>query len=172
MLNETAQTVVSRFLKQMPIKTLIVVPFVPLPEFAAHEQQLLARMPVHPGVEHPEVRKLLPLLARHFADHRLLSVNDLVVAQHEHEVLLKRVDQGKRDVSVVKPAVDRIERHVLKEVVHPTHVPFESKTKTAKIRRPRYSRPGGRLFGNRHDAGESFVADLVKPLQEINRIEV
>src|SRR5919201_2020434 len=42
-----------------------VVPFVPLTEFATHEEQFLAGLAAHPGVEHPQVGKLLPFVSRH-----------------------------------------------------------------------------------------------------------
>src|SRR5579875_1576028 len=34
-------------LTQVPVQTLLEVPLVPLPKFAAHEEQFLPRMPVH-----------------------------------------------------------------------------------------------------------------------------
>jgi hypothetical protein len=53
-------------LEQVPIDALVVIPFLPLADFASHEQQLLAGVRVHPGVKHTEVGELLPWIARHF----------------------------------------------------------------------------------------------------------
>src|SRR5437868_15081590 len=116
----------------MPIEGLIVVPFVPLAEFAAHEEQLLAGMPIHPGVEHPEIGELLPFVARHFIEKGFFSMHDLVVAEHENEIFLESIEQGKGDVALMKTPMNGIELHVTKEVVHPTHVPFEPEPKPAQ----------------------------------------
>ena len=86
MLHETAQAVVLRKTRQMPVELRVVVPLAPLAEFAAHEQQFFARMPVHPGIEHPEIGELLPFVARHFVDERAFAVHHLVVAQDQNEM--------------------------------------------------------------------------------------
>jgi hypothetical protein len=65
MLNKTAQSVVAGQLHQIPVETCVVVPFVALAEFAAHEEQLFAGMPVHPRQEHPKIGELLPFVAGH-----------------------------------------------------------------------------------------------------------
>ena len=86
MLHQPAQAIVPRQLKQLPIEIDVVVPFVPLAEFAAHEQQLFAGLPVHPRQKHPEIGELLPFVARHLGKERTLAVNDFVVAQHQNEM--------------------------------------------------------------------------------------
>src|ERR1700741_5579021 len=55
MLHQPAHAIVTRKAKQVPIELNIVVPFVPLAEFAAHEEQLFAGLPVHPRYKHPEI---------------------------------------------------------------------------------------------------------------------
>jgi hypothetical protein len=65
MLYQPAQTVMRRKTNELPVKACIVVPFVPLTEFAAHEEQLFAGMPVHPREKHSEIGKLLPFVTRH-----------------------------------------------------------------------------------------------------------
>src|SRR5437763_7350119 len=96
----------------MPIERLIVVPFVPLAEFAAHEEQFLPRMPIHPGIEHAEIGELLPLVPRHFIEQRSLPIDDLVVAKHENEILLESVEERKSDVALMKAPMDGIELYV------------------------------------------------------------
>src|SRR5216110_505116 len=59
MLNEPAETVVLRQSRKLPVELAVVVPFAALAEFAAHEKQLLAGMPIHPGEEHSQIRELL-----------------------------------------------------------------------------------------------------------------
>src|SRR6266550_6200836 len=136
MLDQPAEAIVLWKLGQVPIERLIVVPFVPLAEFAAHEEQLFPRMPIHPSIEHPEIGEFLPLVARHFIEKRSFPMHDLVVAKHEDEILLKSIDQGKGDAALMKTAMDGIKLHVTEEIVHPTHVPFEPEPKPAEVSRP------------------------------------
>ena len=120
-----------------------MVPFVPLAEFAAHEEQLFPGMPIHPGVEHPEIGKLLPLVPRHFVEKRSFPVHDLVVAEHQNEILLEGIEQGKGDVALMKTPMDGIELHVAEEIVHPTHVPFKPEPEPAQVSWPGNAGPGG-----------------------------
>src|SRR3981081_3064627 len=135
MLHEPSETVVTRQSEQITAEFAMVIPLAALPEFATHEEQLLARMPVHPRVKHPQIRELLPFVARHLIQERALAVHDLVVAKHENEMLLERIHERERDVVVMEAPEDRIERHVMEEVVHPAHVPFEPEAEAAEIRR-------------------------------------
>src|ERR1017187_4377664 len=105
----------------MPVETLIVVPFLDLSEFAAHEEEFFSGMPVHPCEEHSEIGKFLPFIAWHLHQGRAFAVHDFIVAEHENKMFLKSVEQRERDVAVMKPAINRIETHVLKKVVHPAH---------------------------------------------------
>src|SRR2546428_10638928 len=108
-------------------------PLPPLAELAAHEKQFFAGMSVHPGEEHPQIGELLPFIARHFRNERTFAVDDFIVTQNQDEALVKRVDERERDVAVMKPQINRIEAHVMEKVVHPSHVPFETETKSAQI---------------------------------------
>ena len=143
MLHQSAQSIVPRQIQEMPVEALIVIPFVPLTKFAAHEEQFLARLTIHPRVKHPEIGKLLPFVARHFRNERPFAVHNFVVTEDENEMLLKGVEQREGNVAVMKTAIDRIETRVLQEVMHPTHVPFESEPETPEISRPGNARPGG-----------------------------
>jgi hypothetical protein len=58
-----------------------------LTELGAHEQELLARMSEHVGVEQPEIGETLPFVAGHAVDHRALAVHHFVVRERQHEVL-------------------------------------------------------------------------------------
>ena len=61
------------------------------------------------------------------------AVHDFVVAQHQDEMLLEGIHEREGDVAVMKAAEDRIERHVMEEIVHPAHVPFEPEAEAAEI---------------------------------------
>ena len=66
MLDKAAQPVVHRTLREMPIQTRIVVPFLPLAKLYSLEDKLFAGMRPHPRKEHPDIGELLPRIARHF----------------------------------------------------------------------------------------------------------
>ena len=68
---------------------------------------------------------------------------DLVVAEDENEILLESVEQGKGDVALVKAPMNGIELHISEEIVHPTHVPFESEPESAEVGGPGHTGPGG-----------------------------
>ena len=66
-------------LQQVPIQLLVVVPLAPLAEFAAHEQQFFAGVHPHERQIGTQVGKLLPAVARHLVDQRMLAVHHLIV---------------------------------------------------------------------------------------------
>src|SRR5438034_5395089 len=120
-----------------------MVPFAPLPEFAAHKEKLFPRMPEHPRIKHPHIGELLPDIARHFRKQRAFPIDNFIVTQHQNEMFLKSIEEREGDVSLMEPPVNRIELHVSEEVVHPAHVPFKAEPKAAKISRARNAGPGG-----------------------------
>ncbi|MNL76325.1 hypothetical protein D3C87_2022770 [compost metagenome] len=69
----------SRLFQQVPVETLLEVPFRSLAEFATHKHELRARVREHVREHQPQVRKPLPFVARHFIEERFLAVNNLVV---------------------------------------------------------------------------------------------
>ena len=66
MLHQSSQAIVAGKINQLPVEARVVVPFIPLAEFAAHEEKLFTGMSVHPSQKHPEIGELLPFVARHF----------------------------------------------------------------------------------------------------------
>src|SRR5438876_1634976 len=49
--------------EQMPVEALVVIPFAPLAELAAHEQQFLAGLAVHVTVQQAQPSELVPVVA-------------------------------------------------------------------------------------------------------------
>ncbi len=159
-------------LEQMPVQRAVVAPLRALRELLAHEEQLLAGMRPHVGVQAAQVGELLPAVAGHLVDQRALAVDDLVVRQRQDEVLAERVDERERQLVVVVAAVDRVLLEVVQRVVHPAHVPLESEAQAAEIRRARDARPRRRLLGRADDARLVAMQDLVELLEEGDRLEV
>ena len=61
---------------------------------------------------------------------------------------------------------------VAERVVHPAHVPFEAEAEPAQVRGTGDARPGRRLLGDRHRAGDPPVDGRVHLLQERDRLQV
>ena len=113
-----------------------MVPFTLLREFAAHEQELLARMGEHEGVIGAQVGETLPVVARHPSENGAFAVHHLVMRERQDEVLGEGVMQPELDVAVMIFAVHRFLRDVAQRVVHPPHVPFVAKAEPADVDRP------------------------------------
>src|SRR5207249_9851943 len=74
------------FLCQMPVETLLKVPFVPLSEFPAHEVQRLAKMLVHRSIEQSVVGEFFSCLSRHLVEQRPFSIHYFIVRQWKDEL--------------------------------------------------------------------------------------
>ena len=95
-------------LKEMPIEAARFAPLIALGKFLAHEEEFLAGMRVLICIEQAEIGELLPHIAGHFVDQRVLAVNDFVMGKGKNKVFAERVDQRKGDFVVFVLAVDRI----------------------------------------------------------------
>ena len=170
--HEIAHAGMERRAEEMPVELGIEIPLAALRKFLAHEDELLAGMRPHEAVEGPEIGELLPVVARHLAEHRALAVHHLVMAERQHEILGEGVEQAEGQLVVMESAEHGIERHVVERVVHPAHVPLEAEAEAAFMRGARDARPGGRLLGDRHRAGMLAISQLVGGLQETDRLVV
>jgi hypothetical protein len=133
---------------QVPVQAAVLVPLAPLSEVLTHEEQLLARMRPHEAVVQAQVGELLPQVAGHLVEHRLLQVDDFVVRDRQDEVLVEGVHQAEGQLLVVVLAVDRIVGDVVERIVHPAHVPLEGEAEAAEVGRPADHREGGGLLGD------------------------
>src|SRR5690625_383720 len=66
-------------LQQVPVDGMVMIPLAPLPELPTHKEQFLARMAEHPGIEKPEIGKLLPVITRHLGEQSSLQMNHLIM---------------------------------------------------------------------------------------------
>jgi hypothetical protein len=99
---------VERVLEHVPVERAGAVPLGALAELGTHEQQLLAGMGEHVGVQQPQVGEALPLVARHLVDHRAFAMHHLVVRERQHEVLGEAVQHAEGQQIVVVLAMDRL----------------------------------------------------------------
>ena len=106
-LNPALQLGMWKVIENPPVQAGVVIPFAPLPNLPAHEQQLLAGLRVHVREKQAQIGKLLPVVARHLADERSLPVDHLIVRQRQHEILREGVHHAEGQVVVMELAVDR-----------------------------------------------------------------
>ncbi|MNO91649.1 hypothetical protein D3C76_832010 [compost metagenome] len=149
-----------------------MVPLAPLAEFAAHEQQFLARVRPHEAQVGPQVGEFLPAVAGHLVDQRVLAVHHFIVGNRQNEPLRPGVHQAEAQFVVMMGAVHRVLLNVVQRIVHPAHVPFIGKAQAALLRALADPRPGRGLFGN-HQRPRCFQRDdVVEVTQEVDGLEV
>ena len=79
--DEPAYALVLRAFEQEPVGLAGEVPLPSLRELAAHEQELLAGVGEHVGVEQAHGGELLPPVSGHAFEHGTLAVHHLVVGE-------------------------------------------------------------------------------------------
>src|SRR5215471_19905569 len=84
--------------EQMPVQALCVIPLLPLPKFASHEEELFAWVSPHVAIEGTQVGEPLPYVPRHFREQRSFAVDHLIVRERQHKVFIIGVHQGKGDI--------------------------------------------------------------------------
>src|SRR4026207_1117768 len=132
-LHEALESLVPLEIAEMPLQAGVVVPLAPLSELPTHEQHLLARMCVHEAIEGTEVGESLPLVTGHFVEQRSFPVHNFIMREHKNEIFIEGIEEPKRNLILVKSAVDWIVAEVVQHVVHPTHIPFEREAESSSI---------------------------------------
>ena len=92
-------------LERRPLEAGLVVPFGPLRQFIAHEEQLFAGHGVHVTEEQAQVGIFLPVVARHHGEERTFAMHDFIVGQRQDEVLMEGVHHAKRQFAVMMLAI-------------------------------------------------------------------
>ena len=118
---------------EMPIQTVIEVPLDEMAKLTAHKEQFFAGMRHPIAEESTQPREFLPVIPRHLADERTLSMDDLIMGERQDKVLRKRIHERKCDLVLIPLSVDGIEAHIGKHVVHPAHVPLVVKAHPAHV---------------------------------------
>ncbi len=159
-------------LHEWPVQCGLGIPFGPLAELAAHEQQLLARVGILVGIQQPQVGETLPHIARHLVQHASFQMHHLIVGEGQHEVFSPQIELAEGQLVMVVLAVDGIRFHVGQGVVHPAHVPLHGKAQATHVRRAGYHGPGGGLFRDGDDTRKIAVDNLVHFPQEGDGLQV
>ena len=171
--HQALQPGMGRIVQQTPVQLLVVVPFMALTQFAAHEQQLLARMAPHEPVIGAQVGQLGGVVAGHLFQHAALAMHHFVMADRQDVVFAEPVDQAKGHQVMMIAAMDRILLDIAQGVVHPAHVPLEPEAQPAVVHGRRHARPGGAFLGHGHQAfGPFAVSQRVHLLEEFDRFVI
>ena len=159
-------------LQQIPVQLLIMVPFAPLAEFAAHKQQFLARMRPHKAQIGTQVGEFLPAISGHLVDQRVLAMHHFIMGNRQDKAFGPGIDQAKAQLVVMVGAVHRVLLDVVQRIVHPAHVPFVGKPQSALIGALADAGPGRGLFGN-HQCARHFAGNhIVEMAQKLDGFEV
>ncbi len=161
-----------RLVQQMPVQSVVGIPFAPLRNLAAHEQQLLTRVSPHQCQIRPQIGKGLPLIAWHARDEGTLAMHHFVMRQRQYKVLGKGVHQAKGQLVLMVPAVDWIHRKIAQGVMHPAHVPLVVKTQSTGFGWLCHFREGCGFFGQGDRTRPLHPHHLVHALQKGNRLQV
>src|ERR1700682_176611 len=128
-------------LEQVPVEAASFAEFTSLAELLAHEEELLTGMTVLIGVKESEIGELLPHVAGHFVEKRIFAVDNFVVRERQHEVLGESVEHREGELVLMVFAMNGVGGEISEGVVHPAHVPLETKTETTEIGRARDTGP-------------------------------
>ena len=112
-------------------------------QLSAHKEQLFTGVRIHKCQIGPQVGKPLPIVTGHTGQNSALTMNDFIVGQGQNKIFTPGINRTERHLPMMVLAIDRIEFHILKRVVHPSHVPFEVKPKPAVCNRRGHTRPAG-----------------------------
>lgn len=99
-------------------------------------------------------------------------MHHLVVGERQDEVLVIVVHHGEGHLVVVITAMHRLLLHVAQGVVHPAHIPLETKPQPAQEGGTRNAGEGGGLLGYGHRVGILTIDCFVEPLEQADRLVV
>src|SRR4030042_449870 len=158
--------------EKVPIQVFVMVPFPPLPNLSAHEEQLLPGLSVHISEKQSEVGKLLPQVARHLAQQRAFAVNNLIMRKRHYKVLSESIEHAESQLVVVILPVYGVLGYVQQSVMHPAHVPFGAESQAPYISGTGAHRPGSGLLGKCLHIGIIPVDFFIETAQKLNCINV
>ena len=161
-----------RILKQIPVELSFLAPLLLLCELLSHEQKLLATVSHHKCISCHEVFEFIRLKARHFVEHRAFQMHNLIVRQHKDVILTLVVAHRKCHLVVVIFTEIWIQLHIIKEVMHPSHVPLVAEVQSIFLYLACYFWPCGRLFGYHYSSVISSKYECVDMLEKFHCLKI
>ena len=99
-------------------------------------------------------------------------MNDLIVGKHKNIFFGISIRHGECHLIVVVLAEIWIQLHILKEIMHPTHIPLHRKSKTVILCLACHLRPCCGLLCNHHQPRITAYYQAVQVLEKLNRLEI
>ena len=108
-------------------------------------------MYIHISVEHSRLGKFCLICAVHFLQDRRLAVYHLIVRQRKEEAFALEVPHGEAQFVGRRTPETGIHLHVFQRIMHPSHIPFVVKAKSAILRAFCHMWKFGGVFGGGED---------------------
>lgn len=159
-------------LQEVPVEADQVVPLLTLGKFTSHEEQFLSRVGEHKGVVATEIGKFLPRVSGHLVQEGTFAMDNFIVRQRQDKIFVETIEHAESQVVMMMCPVDGLFVHVFQGIVHPTHVPLEPKTESARTDRPGDLRPGGGFFGDGDGTFALFVDFGVEGTDKIDGFDI
>src|SRR5947209_345383 len=99
-------------------------------------------------------------------------MNYFIVRKRQDEILMVMIEHGKGEIVLVIFPVNGVPAEISQRVVHPAHVPFESKAEATNVRRACNQWPGGRFLRNGDHSRMLRVREMVEMAEELHGFEV
>ena len=134
------------FCQQEPIQFPLFAPLPQLRKILSHKEQLFAGVHHKICIRQTQVCKLGILIARHLINHRTLQMNNFIMREHQYILLTLIITHRKGHFIMIILAEIRIKLHIIKEIMHPAHIPLHGKVQTTIFCFSSHHRPCGRLL--------------------------
>ena len=159
-------------LSQVILNALVVAPLNKLCNLVAHKVKLSTRMSHLMKRQSPHARKLSPPVPWHTLNKAALAMDNLIVAQWQHKVLIELIHAGEGQKTVITWSIREISLAIVQRVIHPAHVPLKIKAKSPNLGRIGNQRPSRGLFCNHQNIGMLSLSSLVAETQESTCIKI
>jgi hypothetical protein len=103
----------------VPLQTLFMPPFLPLPGFPSHEEKLFPRVTEHVSVKEAKVGISLPLVLGHLADQGAFPVGHFIMGKREDKIFIEGVPDAEGELVVMVLSKQRVLGEIFQRIVHP-----------------------------------------------------
>ena len=120
----------------------------------------------------PHASKLSPPIPWHTLNKATLTMNNLIMAQWQHKVLVELVHAREGQKTVVAWSIREISLTIVQSIIHPAHIPFKVKAKSSNLWRIGNQRPCCGLFCNHKNVRMLFLSSLITKTQKSTCIQI
>ena len=161
---------VRRIGEKLPVLLFLFRPLAELADLISHKIQLFPGMYIHISVEHSRLGKFCLICAVHFLQDRRLAVYHLIVRQRKEESFALEVPHGEAQFVGRRTPETGIHLHVFQRIMHPSHIPFVVKAKSAILRAFCHMWKFGGVFGGGEDIRVAGFEPLVHKPEKLDAV--